>query len=85
MATSLENDDERTALQHALDWKRSATILGVVCFGVAIATFWAAQAGYGIIWARISYVATFVAAMSGIAAFLCGFRAFQLSRDGKGR
>jgi hypothetical protein len=33
------NRDARTALQHAQDWKRSATILLLICFVIALAAF----------------------------------------------
>jgi hypothetical protein len=73
--------DDRTALQHAQDWKRSATVLFLTCFVVAGAAFWAAQAGFGSLWAKIGSLAILVGAMSGVAAFVCGVRIIQLSRD----
>jgi hypothetical protein len=46
-----------------LEAKRHNSI--AVCFVIALATFWAAQGGYGGFWARIGAFAILTGAMSG--------------------
>ena len=71
----------RAALQHAQYWKRNATITSLICFGVSLATLWAANFGYGEFWGLIAYISVIIAAISMLAAFILGVRVIQLSRD----
>lgn len=79
MATSLKNEREETAVEHALRWKRSATAIGIFFFLLAMAAFWGTRSGYQSL-GKVAYVATIVGALSIVAAFLCGIRAIQLHR-----
>ena len=84
LATHPKNDDERTALEHAQDWQRIAGTLCIIFLAVALLAFWAAQAGYAV-FGTIAFFAVLAGAMSGVAAFLSGVRAIQLSRAGRKR
>jgi ABC-type uncharacterized transport system permease subunit len=55
--------------------------VGLICFVVSLATFWAADSGYGAFWAFVAYITGFIAAMSILAAFILGVRIIQLSRN----
>ena len=84
LATNPKEEREETARQHALCWKRSATAVGVFFLIVAVGALWGAQAGYKLL-GTVAYIVTIVGALSMLAAFLCGIRAFQLYRAGRDR
>ena len=77
-------DDDRTALQHAQDWRRNGIVLFVTFAIVTGVAFFAVQSGIASSWAEIVLLlAFFVSWISGLAAAICSVRIFQLSRGKK--